>query len=53
MSIHATLTAMQEQLAFQEQMLDALNTSFGQQQLELSRLQHRVTLLTQQLKDTA
>ena len=42
---------LQEQLAFQEQIIDSLNNSLSQQQLAIARLQLSLELLAQKVKN--
>ena len=51
MSQKSAIAELQEQIAFQEQTIDSLNESVGQQQLDLARLQRTVELLAQQVKN--
>ena len=46
-----TIAELQQQLAFQEQTIDSLNASLGQQQLDIARLQRSLELLAQQVKN--
>jgi SlyX protein len=51
MSQESAIAELQEQIAFQEQTIDSLNESVGQQQLDIARLQRTVELLAQQVKN--
>ena len=51
MANSADIVELQQQIAFQEQTIDALNEVVSRQQKDLTRIEHTLSLLAQQMKN--